>query len=64
MKTKTKWHIEPLGARFCIRNSITGAYIHRHIMGRPLLFPTREAAIVYMVKHDLNREIYYTEAVK
>lgn len=55
-------HIDPPRARFRIRNSITGAYIHI-TMFRILEFYTRTEAIFYMNRVGLNREIYYTEAV-
>lgn len=55
-------HIDPPRARFRIRNSITGAYIHI-TMFRILEFYKRTEAIFYMNRVGLNREIYYTEAV-
>lgn len=55
-------HIDPPRARFRIRNSITGAYIHI-TMFRILQFDTRAEALWYMRRNGLSREIYYTEAV-
>ena len=57
-----KMKLDPLRARFRIRNSITGAYIHLTLF-RILEFSTRTEAICYMKHCNLNRDIYYTEAV-
>jgi len=60
--TKNRFQLDPLGARFRIRNSITGAYIHITLF-RILEFPTRPQALAYMNRVGLNKDIYYTEAV-
>lgn len=57
-----KLELDPPRARFRIRNSHTGAYIHITLF-RILEFPTRTEAICYMNRFRLNRDIYYTEAV-
>jgi hypothetical protein len=57
-----KINLDPPRARFRIRNSITGGYIHLTLF-RILEFPTRTEAICYMKRCNLNRDIYYTEAV-
>jgi len=54
--------LDPPRARFRIRNSITGAYIHLTLF-RILEFSTRTEAVCYMNRCGLNRDIYYTEAV-
>lgn len=60
--TKNRFRLDPLGARFRIRNSITGGYIHLTLF-RILEFPTRPQALAYMNRVGLNKDIYYTEAV-
>ena len=62
MMTKNRFRLDPLGARFRIRNSITGAYIHITLF-RILEFPNRQSALAYMNRVGLSKEIYYTEAV-
>lgn len=51
------------GARFRIRNGITGAYIHIS-MFRALEFRDRLEALSYIKRHDLNPMIYYVEVQK
>lgn len=51
------------GARFRIRNGITGAYIHIS-MFRVLEFRDRLDALAYIKRHDLNPMIYYVEVVR
>ncbi|HRR76962.1 MAG TPA: hypothetical protein P5191_09160 [Ruminococcus sp.] len=60
--TKNRFRLDPLNARFRIRNGITGGYIHITLF-RILEFPTRSQAIAYMNRNGLNKEIYYAEAV-
>lgn len=50
------------GARFRIRNNITGAYIHITML-RPLEFRDRLDALAYIKRHNLNTGIYYVEVV-
>lgn len=50
------------GARFRIRNGITGAYIHIS-MFRVLEFRDRLEALAYIKRHNLNTGIYYVEVV-
>ena len=50
------------GARFRIRNGITGAYIHIS-MFRVLEFRDRLEALAYIRRHNLNTGIYYVEVV-
>lgn len=50
------------GARFRIRNGITGAYIHIS-MFRVLEFRDRLDALAYIKRHNLNTGIYYVEVV-
>ena len=50
------------GARFRIRNNITGAYIHIS-MFRVLEFHDRLEALAYIKRHNLNTGIYYVEVV-
>lgn len=59
---KVRFRLDPIGARFRIRNGITGGYIHLTLF-RILEFPTRGHAIAYMNRVGLNKDIYYTEAV-
>jgi hypothetical protein len=54
--------LDPPRARFRIRNGITGGYIHLTLF-RILEFSTRTEAVCYMNRYNLNRDIYYTEAV-
>ncbi|MBP5431046.1 hypothetical protein [Ruminococcus sp.] len=61
--TKNRFRLDPLNARFRIRNGITGGYIHITLF-RILEFPTRQSALAYMKRAGLNKEIYYTEAVR
>lgn len=51
------------GARFRIRNNITGTYIHIS-MFRVLEFRDRLDALAYIKRHDLNPMKYYVEVVK
>lgn len=51
------------GARFRIRNGITGAYIHITML-RPLEFRDRLEALAYIKRHNLNDRIYYVEVVR
>ena len=51
------------GARFRIRNGITGAYIHITML-RPLEFRDRLDALAYIKRHNLNDRIYYVEVVR
>ncbi len=51
---------DPPGARFRIRNGITGTYIHMTLF-RILEFSTRNDAILYMKRRELNRNVYYVE---
>lgn len=51
---------DPPGARFRIRNGITGTYIHLTLF-RILEFSTRNDAILYMKRRELNRNVYYVE---
>ena len=51
------------GARFRIRNGITGAYIHIS-MFRVLEFRDRIEALAYIKRHGLNQDIYYVEVVR
>ncbi len=60
--TKNRFRLDPLGARFRIRNGYNGTYIHITLF-RILEFPTRQSALAYMKRAGLNKEIYYTEAV-
>ena len=55
-------NLDPPCARFRIRNGITGAYIHLTLF-RILEFGSRGEALLYISRHGLSREIYYTEAV-
>lgn len=50
------------GARFRIRNNITGAYIHISMV-RVLEFHDRLEALAYIKRHNLNTGIYYVEVV-
>lgn len=50
------------GARFRIRNGITGAYIHITML-RVLEFRDRLEALAYIKRHNLNTGIYYVEVV-
>ncbi|MBQ9898542.1 MAG: hypothetical protein IJM44_03695 [Ruminococcus sp.] len=56
-----KMMIDPPRARFRIRNGITGAYIHLTLF-RVLEFSSRGEALLYISRHGLSRDIYYTEA--
>ena len=58
-----KMFSDPPGARFRIRNGITGAYIHIS-MFRVLEFRDRLEALAYIKRHNLNTEIYYVEVVR
>lgn len=58
-----KMFSDPLGARFRIRNGITGAYIHITML-RPLEFRDRLEALAYIKRHGLNQDIYYVEVQK
>lgn len=58
-----KMFSDPLGARFRIRNGITGAYIHITML-RPLEFRDRLEALAYIRRHNLNDRIYYVEVVR
>lgn len=51
---------DPPGARFRIRNGITGTYIHLTLF-RILEFSSRNDAILYMNRRELNRNVYYVE---
>ena len=55
-----KMFSDPPGARFRIRNGITGTYIHMTLF-RILEFSTRNDAILYMKRRELNRNVYYVE---
>lgn len=54
---------DSLCTRFRIRNSITGAYIHRTLL-KPMIFYDRLDALAYIKRHELNPEIYFVEVVK
>lgn len=56
-------HIDRLGMRFRIRNSITGAYIHVTLF-KLLEFETRAEALWYMRRNGLSPEIYYVEEIR
>lgn len=56
-----KVNLDPPRARFRIRNGITGAYIHLTLF-RVLEFSSRGEALLYISRHGLSRDIYYTEA--
>lgn len=58
-----KMFSDPLGARFRIRNGITGAYIHS-TMFQVLEFRDRLEALAYIKRRDLNPMIYYVEVVR
>ncbi|MCR5706791.1 MAG: hypothetical protein K6G82_00770 [Ruminococcus sp.] len=51
---------DPPGAHFRIRNGVTGAYIHLTLF-RIMEFSTRNDAILYMNRRELNRNVYYVE---
>lgn len=51
---------DPPGARFRIRNNVTGAYIHLTLF-RIMEFSSRSDAIKYMNRRELNRNVYYVE---
>ena len=51
-----------LGVRWRIRNRLTGAYIHLTLF-RILEFPDRQSAETYIRRADLNRQIYFAEAI-
>ncbi len=54
---------DPPGARFRIRNGITGTYIHLTLF-RILEFGSRNDAVRYMKRRKLNRNVYYVEVQK
>lgn len=51
------------GARFRIRNGVTGTYIHATLF-RVLEFRDRLEALAYIKRHGLNQDIYYVEVQK
>ena len=51
-----------LNVRWRIRNRLTGAYIHTTLF-RILEFHDRQSAETYIRRADLNRRIYFAEAV-
>lgn len=51
---------DPPGARFRIRNGITGTYIHLTLF-RIMEFSSRNDAVRYMKRRKLNRNVYYVE---
>lgn len=51
---------DPPGARFRIRNGVTGAYIHLTLF-RIMEFSSRNDAMLYMNLRELNRNVYYVE---
>lgn len=54
---------DPQGARFRIRNDVTGTYIHATLF-RVLEFCDRFEALGYIKRYDLNPMIYYVEVVR
>lgn len=55
-----KFFNDPYGSKYCIRNRVTGAYIHV-TMFRILEFRDRLEALKYIKNHNLNPGIYYVE---
>lgn len=60
--TKNRFRLDPLGARFRIWNAYSGRYLCTS-QDKIRIFPTRGAALAYMNRVGLNKDIYYTEAV-
>lgn len=54
---------DPYGARFRIRNGITGTYIHATLF-RVLEFNSRIDAYAYIKSHGLNSNIYHVEVIR
>lgn len=54
--------LDPLRARFRIRNMLTGRYLCTPEY-KIMLFDTRTEAMFYIDRVGLNRDIYVTEAV-
>ncbi len=62
MQDWNKLRVDPPDVKFRIRNALTGCYIHETLF-RIMEFPTRKDALMYIISHNLNRDIYYTEVV-